>query len=218
MSQFFFMSNCHILGPYHQLYYAGYITASVRGIIWETIKNNIKDIIAIETDGIFSSKPLNVNIGLGLGQWEQEIYDEIVYVQSGVYWLRRKKDWYTKNRGLDTGALELEDVLSAYRHIRNTGEFTVSGKSTNFITYGAAMSSHTWLQWGQWIETEKRISIVPEGKRRLHDDYELVDYDQCYKKLIPSLPRLVENVESELYEIPWKNGPKPKEIDLVEVN
>ena len=192
-----------IIPTYHQLWIAGYITASTRGQMWKAIKNHTNSIIGIETDGIFSTEPLDVELGEGLGQWELETYDEIVYIQSGVYWLRKGDNWYTKNRGLDTGALILDDVLEAYKNINITGKFYVEGKATSFITYGSAMSSHTWLQWGQWVETTKQISLIPEGKRRLHDDVELSDYDKAYDKLIPSLPKIIDSLESEPYKLDW---------------
>ena len=212
------MQSGEVVPPtFHQLYYAGYITGSTRAKIWNAIKDNLEDIIAIETDGIFSTKPLPVTIGTNLGEWEEEIYDEILYVQTGVYWLRKGDKWYAKNRGLDTGALTREEVLETYQAIPATLDIYARGESTKFVTYGSAMSQNTWMQWNTWIKETKEISVIPEGKRKFGIDTQVTDYKNCTNQLIRSYPKVPQQLYCDKYLLPWYDGVRIEEIDEFQV-
>jgi hypothetical protein len=100
---------------WHQLEYAGFITATCRAMIYQAMMQAPADIIAVETDGIYSRVPLDLDEGQHLGQWEAEIYSEIIYVQSGVYWTRGQDGTVNKAkvRGFGSGSFDYSTALSA---------------------------------------------------------------------------------------------------------
>jgi hypothetical protein len=53
-------------------------------------------LIAVETDAVFSTVPLDLPIGEGLGEWECTTFDEMIYLQSGMYFGRQGTDWTEK--------------------------------------------------------------------------------------------------------------------------
>lgn len=202
---------------YHQLYFAGWITAYTRGLIWEAIKNDLDAIIGIETDGIFSTRPLNVKLGTGLGEWELEEYDEIVYVQNGLYWLGLNGEWVVKTRGMDSGQLELDDLLQAYSDLRLGTKPIAIGETTKFITYGTAVQRDIWPLWNQWVKETKEVTLIPTGKRRIPLNLQIEDYARCRNELVESLPAIPSLIVSGKYGIPWIDGQTKEDIDSVEI-
>lgn len=104
---------------WHQLEYAGFITATCRAMIYRAMMQAPGDIIAVETDGIYSRVPLKLEEGTELGQWEAEIYSEIIYVQSGVYWTVGVDGTVNKPkvRGFGSGSFSYADALSAVTNL-----------------------------------------------------------------------------------------------------
>lgn len=70
---------------FHEIVWAGWITAKTRQMIrealWSVPPNQL---IATETDSVFSIVPLNLDVGPGLGQWELVMYDGIKYIANGI--------------------------------------------------------------------------------------------------------------------------------------
>jgi len=90
-------------------FYATEITAACRCMMWEAINDNLDDVIMIATDGVFTTKPLDIEIGDGLGEWTEEAEDmDSVFVGSGIYQLQGKP---AKGRGLGRD-LDLFKVLN----------------------------------------------------------------------------------------------------------
>lgn len=76
------------LPAFHQLEWAGFITASTRAKLYTAGMQNQDSIIAFQTDGIFSTKPLDLQFGDALGEWTEEpICSKGLFVQSGIYWI-----------------------------------------------------------------------------------------------------------------------------------
>ena len=78
--------------PYHNIGWAGYFTSYTRAMICDAIMQAPDKVIAIATDGIFSTVSLDVSLGDGLGQWSEKVGDGIIAVQAGVYWTLTKLD------------------------------------------------------------------------------------------------------------------------------
>ena len=105
---------------WHQLEYAGFATAYCRAMVYDVMAVDPDGIIAVETDGIFSSKPLVLPPDNELlGDWEVERYAGIAYVQSGVYALRDTNGHWTgqKMRGFSKGDFDVSDVLTSSRNL-----------------------------------------------------------------------------------------------------
>ena len=101
--------------PYHQLEWAGYITSLCRSRVFALAMNNPAAVVSFETDGVYATEPLCPDGDGSLGSWEVTQYDEIVYVTSGLYWLRKGEKWIAKYRGLDPGSLGVADVLAGWK-------------------------------------------------------------------------------------------------------
>lgn len=118
-------------GPkYHNLAWAGFITASVRALIYEVIgRAELREyLIAVETDGFYTTANLEdmkcIKTGTALGDFEMKVYDEAYYFQNGVAWLKHEaackcekyctseywepRGWEPKRRGLDASSFQLE--------------------------------------------------------------------------------------------------------------
>lgn len=105
---------------WHQLEYAGYATACCRSMVYDVMASNPEAIIAVETDGIFSTQPLDLpQDHKQLGDWEVEEYEGIAYVQSGVYCLRDQAGNWSgqKMRGFSKGDFDVSDVLASARSL-----------------------------------------------------------------------------------------------------
>jgi hypothetical protein len=71
---------------YHQLEWAGYITSSTRAKLYQAYRLRPGRIIAFETDAVFSVSPIEgLEIGTGLGEWKESVFDDLLYIQSGFY-------------------------------------------------------------------------------------------------------------------------------------
>lgn len=132
----------------HQLEWAGFITSGCRAASYLAGKACGDDLVSIDTDGIFSTAPIDVaDTGDNLGQWKLTDFDDGLFWQSGIYMLRRGDDWVkAKTRGIPRGSYTAEDMLECYR----TGQPLRLAKNT-FVTYGLALGGrrdelNTWKQ------------------------------------------------------------------------
>lgn len=157
--------------PWHQLEWAGWVTSLTRSMLFNVIKRiPWESLIAVETDGIYTLTPpenLGITDSKELGGWEVTQYDEILYVQSGLAWLRKGDKWEDKRRGLDADSFSLESAkgyLSSLSH-RHWEPFV--GKTTRFIGLGAALNSNaaTGARHCVWQTTSREINPGSSGKR-----------------------------------------------------
>jgi hypothetical protein len=149
--------------PYHQLEWGGYVTSYTRAMLFEACMQNPGAIISLATDGIYSTQPLNLPCGKGLGQWEYNVHDNMTLVTSGVYWYTDKGKQHAFYRGFDHGTLRRSDILNAW--YRN--EHSVCAPSTRFITLGAALlpnggrkaQKERFSEWRTWKTIERVLSL-----------------------------------------------------------
>lgn len=201
----FYGKLCQRLGgekgvpPYHQLEWAGFITSQCRAAVYELAMRNPSAVISFETDGVYATTPLTDNGDGSLGSWEVTEYDEIVYVTSGLYWLRKGDKWVTKFRGLDRGSLSLHDVLLAWQF----GEEFVSASRTRFRgMFTSVPTPERWVQWCQWVTENPppQVRVYPKGKRMAFTDAD------PSKGLQPTLAVPAKQLHSSPHRVPWFNG------------
>lgn len=165
---------------WHQFEWAGYITSYTRAKIYQAILQAPEAIIAVETDAIFSTVPLDLPQSDLLGDWECKMHEKITYLQSGFYYAEEPNGSITcRYRGMDRDpvtkqpmGLPYDEVLShlATRTGRPTKE---SGKlraqTTRFIGLGLGMMTDS--VWRSWEKKDHYISL--DGDRyttkRYHD-------------------------------------------------
>ena len=85
--------------PYHDVVAAGLITAITRARLIEAISRNPQSVVMLATDAVFSTQPLALDIGEGLGQWEEKILPDLFIAQPGVYWSPSELKASVKSRG-----------------------------------------------------------------------------------------------------------------------
>jgi len=216
---------------WHQLEWAGMITSHTRAALYKAMRDDWQHIIAVETDGIYSTVPLsgiqrNNSIGNGLGQWEVAEYSGIIFLQNGVYWLRdRNGDWLPpKSRGIPQKQL---DRTAALRSLVDRSDLVAY--QNQFLGYGTALhrNKETMSGWRTWITAEKRFEFGGNGKR-FHDPESCTacfaeiewtdglhtlslrrgipskDFIRSSKHALPWVDEMYEGVENLKHELRWE--------------
>jgi hypothetical protein len=196
-----------LLAPkWHQLEWAGWVTSYCRNMVFVLSLYAGDDLVAYETDAVFSLRPLDehIDIGEGLGEWGKKVYDDFVYLQSGCRFGLADGDWIPKYRGFDFGSISLTECLSKLSGPPE--HWSVLGTTKRFV--GFAQALHTdFSQWREFQENKARVlHIGGEGKRRhvpklcraCHDG---VTGDQGFHQC--SLATI--GGESVRHPLPWKD-------------
>lgn len=68
------------------LIWAGLITAMTRAALSAAAAHDPEAVIMFATDGIFTTRPLPLDLGEALGQWEAKEHGRLFIVQPGIYW------------------------------------------------------------------------------------------------------------------------------------
>lgn len=197
----------------HQLEWAGYVTSATRAKIYRVVEQNPRAIVSIETDAIFSVEPLDIDIGHGLGQWEETTFDAICYLQSGFYYGWQGDNIIERYRGFDKNSVPVDRVLA---HLRTLDGFQdkripvpsamkLSGTTSRFIGFGLALgTSSVWRSWE--INKYRGIELGGTSKRK-HS--ELCEECAAGLPLYGGLHRLVVNSDggySYPHALPWVDG------------
>jgi hypothetical protein len=203
---------------WHQLEWAGWVTSHTRAMLWNVMSCiPTGEVIAVETDGLYTTvhpERLGITGNSDLGGWEVEVYDEIMYVQSGLAWLRKGDRWVCKRRGLDAGTFELDSCRAYLESLQPKERWKpFVGRTTRFIGLGAALGSSapTKQRHCVWQTTEREINVGKEGKRfhfpaqcracRLGKNA----YEMAHDLTIRSAAMRGEP-QSYPHDIPWENG------------
>ena len=130
-------------------------------MLYQAAEKAIDDVIAFETDAIFTRVPLDLDIGPGLGQWEETVYDSLTYFMSGYYFATKADGTQVeKSRGVNKGSVKRETVIRALRE--QTGK--IEAQQTRFITLGQALHQD-WSKWTQWVTAPRYLDTMLNGKR-----------------------------------------------------
>lgn len=157
----------------HVLPVAGWVTSYCRAMLYSVMMKNPGAIIAVETDAIYSHQSpesLSISMGDGLGQWGHEIYDEMIYVQSGMYHYKKDGEWKgTRSRGMNRGEYPVEKASEYVKSLTAGGEWSSMKLMTKpkFIGAGAALASSEPLKqiMTSWRATPKEMTLGDTGKR-----------------------------------------------------
>lgn len=103
--------------PYHDPVAAGLITAITRARLVEAIGHDPDAVVMAATDAVFSTKPLPLDIGEGLGQWEEKVHPDLFIAQPGVYWSPSQVEKLLKSRGAPRSIIgkAAEQFLASWR-------------------------------------------------------------------------------------------------------
>lgn len=217
---------------WHQLEWAGYVTSATRAKLYAIMCRIPPDkLIAVETDGIYTTMDpalLGITDSKELGQWEVTPFDEIRYVQSGMYAKGYQGKWETKYRGLDANSI---NAWTLRKHLQQLGPNmeswpVLSGPTTRFVGYRQAL----WRQdmhmgpmkahLCKWESTEKDLSAGSAGKR-VHSPKVckscasgLDAWQMPHETIIKS--RSLFGKMSSKHDIPWLDHDRPAWRDYQE--
>jgi phage gp36-like protein len=194
---------------YFQLEWSGYVTAGCRAQLMHAAMQAPHDIIAIATDGIFSTVPLDLPCRPEkvLGEWEAHVHDGMTIVMPGVYWLHDGAKQTHFSRGFDKATMSESDFV---HQVWREGKDHIDIKSRRMVTLGTAlMSDAFWEMRGCFAETVRELKLNGFNSKRYgvamssakphkglvitHPQDLLEDYD---------MP--LDNLMSEPYPISWQ--------------
>lgn len=206
---------------WHQLEWAGWVTSYTRAMLFDVLTRiPWHHMIAVETDGIYTTAdPASIGIvhSKELGGWDVTTYDEIYYVQSGIYAIRNGDKWSMKYRGLDGDSLSPEKIADHTRLMLPGVEWPpVVGTTTRFVGYRQALFREEQNRGPmkdhhrRWEKEYKEISVGHVGKRahspKLCDACRagLSAYDAPHDLIIQSRAVMSpEKHRSTRHAIPW---------------
>jgi hypothetical protein len=163
----------------HALPIAAWVTSMCRAMLYTAMRKQPGKIIAVETDSIITTAhpdELGLKLGDALGEWEVSTYEEIVYVQSGMYHLKKDGKWLgTKSRGLQASEYTIETAENYLRAC--LPDVDLDGYTwpplhittkPRFIGAGAAKASAKPFKDEHcvWKVQTREIGIGTTGKRR----------------------------------------------------
>lgn len=159
------------LPRFHQLYWAGWVTAKCRSMVYAAMMQAPDKIIACETDGIISMVPLDLPTGKALGEWELTKYDWITYVQSGLYFAGKDgKEVKLRSRGINAKSISRQRILAGwakYQKSPTAANSKIATFTTRFHTLASSVATGNMEDWRQWRKQKREISLIPlpTGKR-----------------------------------------------------
>lgn len=195
---------------WHQIIWAGWITAFCRGKLWEAMtladKMNV-EVIAVETDALFVNKPLPLIESDSLGDWDHIQLEKLLYIQSGVYCAQENGKWSFKSRGTEgTQAYDSEKWMEICRQLPQTPvEIRVS-----LNRFGTVLRSTTYARW---YNTSKTVQLPSLSSKRMHHEKlckrcltdEKNSFADGLHHLVVPQPMLVSDaVGSVPYKFPWR--------------
>jgi hypothetical protein len=168
--------------PYHELLWAGAITANTRAKLYDAAMIAPDDVVMIQTDGLTTRVDISDHIPTSkkLGEWEPKAnWLETYTIQPGIYFCwtydeeKGKHDWTIHYRGFDppkrdkdsgrlTGPLTPQSVLQAWRD--KVVDLPVTAK--RFIGFGSCVvrqkrNRWVWRQHCQWVTMQRNCTIFP---------------------------------------------------------
>jgi DNA polymerase type B, organellar and viral len=157
--------------------WAGMITSGTRAQVLRllTQHDDMRNVLMIATDGLFSREQHPVNDQITLGGWERSEYESITLVRPGIYWLGDDK---IRARGLGRDNLESGKPVLAAVMRAIAGGFDVPevwlgpkpyfGSAKLCVRPGPGKDyehARRSVSYGQWHEKPAYISLAPAPKR-----------------------------------------------------
>lgn len=200
--------------PYHQLEWAGFVTSWTRATVLSALLDTpggIESAIAFETDAVFTTKPLDIKIGSGLGEWEVTEFDSLTYVQSGHYYgTTTDGKEVAKCRGIDRGFVSRETVEDTLR--QPPDKRILPAELTRFYGAGVALARNNMDLWCTWRAEPKNLNLAPSGKR-LHVGCDACDGDTLTLGVWHTTICPTVGGKSREFPVMWIN-PDPNMTDL----
>jgi hypothetical protein len=194
------------------------ITSFTRSKMFDAMMQEPESIIACATDGVWSLKPLDLDIGTGLGQWEHEELLSFTSIQAGVYFCTKSDGTPMYHyRGFNQGSIREEDVISEWANLG----YHYAAKTRRFVTLGTSLASHDrWKKvWRTWEESKRILEIVPMHNQKREAPYPSAD---AATMLLPTYATPVVRFEEEVRNVnmltnQWMSRKHPLPWEFVEL-
>jgi hypothetical protein len=197
--------------PYFNLCWAGYVTAGCRAMLMQAAIQRPEAIISFATDGLFSTKPLDVYAPdkKELGAWEYRVHTGITMVMPGVYWLHDGEEIKHYSRGFNKKEMkDVEIVHAAWRQKKPSIPITVE----RLIGMGTAcISPDFWKMRGCFVKSPRRLAMNGENSKRYAID---LNRHRPHTGLVDTTPKQhmfednldIDSLMSAPYPISWLDG------------
>lgn len=183
--------------PYHCLEWAGWVTSHCRAKVFQAIKDHSDDVVAFETDAVFTRCPLpHLSVSNRLGDWEDTQFANLTYFKSGFYFgdVEREGDKHydpprpvEKSRGINRGSVKREDVIRALR-LSPDRSMAVTAEQTRFVTLGQALNQR-FDKWRKWFTEPRVLKVSLMGTKRiecLSSEWETKPLGDGWNETIPA--------------------------------
>lgn len=187
---------------WHQIEWAGWTTAYCRHLLYDGIMQAGEDLIAVETDALFTTKPLALDIGPGLGQWEESVFDGILYLQSGVYFVNESGTWKCKTRGFEPKGHTFERW---YEYSKQCPD-DEPGLAMRSHRFGTLPGTDTFAKW---FDQPRELRLDNLFTKRAHYGALCREcmtsagpYSDCMHHLVVPEP-LIGKGDSRAHSLPW---------------
>lgn len=146
--------------PLQCMVYAAAITARTRAMILDAIHDAGHQVLLVATDGILSTRPLDLPLSGRLGEWEFTLYRGAWILQAGVYWAGGK----IRTRGIDGRSLDRAEVDRLWRKRGVEAKLTLPVRRV--VSYRAACARGKPELAGEWIEQVRTVRFDPRPRRK----------------------------------------------------
>lgn len=189
---------------FHQLEWAGWITAATRAKLYDAMMLAGNSLIAVETDAVYTTKKLDLPVSDKLGDWEYEELDAILYIQSGVYFKKDKGSWLLKSRGFEPRNHTYEAWISIMEELPANSSASVS------ITVRRFGSVPTSKNFAKWYQMSRTSQILQKSSKRIHIEA-LCDWcklntkmsEELHTLIVPQFGLTCEWEQSYPHALPW---------------
>ena len=133
--------------------WAGLITATTRAMLLEQIGAVGENLLSCATDGILTSKPLEVPIGDHLGQWESGSYASLFIAGPGFYFAEGEDTAKSKarNRGIARADVSYDSIRQEWDAHGRMGKVLISTR--RFIGYRLALQRLNSMEvWREFVD------------------------------------------------------------------
>jgi hypothetical protein len=219
-------------GPYHDAVSAGVITAMTRARLIEALGQDPEAVGMLATDAVFSTRPLALDIGEGLGQWEEKVWPDLFIAQPGVYWSPSDLSKLVKSRGaprsvIGDAAPRFQETFTEWLELMRLPDAMKRMLAERLIPsvpvalrvfHGCREALHRGKPWlaGKWEDVTRHESFEWKTKR---DPNRIIVADEGYIATFPRGQSIFAESEGykpadfdRLIEISGENG-GPVEID-----
>jgi DNA polymerase family B len=168
------LAQCVGDAPFRSRVWAGMITSATRAKLLHAIVQAWEEVLGVATDGVYSTRRLDLPETNELGDWEHKRYGTITLVRPGIYWT----DDTVRARGI--GRKHLSDTRKMIVDAIKRGDSRVELPPVQ--QFGGALACvyvtrdgevRRAERYGEWFDRPARISLEPGPKRA--DGFRLFD-------------------------------------------